>query len=205
MTIAQAPRPQCLLLLTVLLLAGCGQGGHPVAPLGRSLSSQPAKSALVTPAPPPQGDPLPERGGTIPPAAFAAQQSVSASAAASSPAAALRRYALAYVNWTAAQLPAREHELAGLAIGQAKQAVAQTAASRSSTTALIADDVANTGQVIAVARGEGPDRSDWVAVTLEHTTGDGPYAALPAGPHVTIARVTHLTRGWVVSAWNPLS
>jgi hypothetical protein len=102
---------------------------------------------------------------------------------------ALRRYALVYTNWRAAQLPARERELAALAIGPARLGAEQTA----------------DGQVVAIAPGQGPDAGQWVIVTEEQTTGSGLYAGLPRGPHVTLARLTHLPGGWVVSQWNPIS
>ena len=41
-----------------------------------------------------------------------------------------------------------------------------------------AHDVANVGQVVAIAPGEGPDRGQWVVVTEEQTTGTGPYDAV---------------------------
>ncbi len=188
----RARRRWPLLLPAALLLAGCGSGSRPVAPLGRPFSTQPPAGPLVTAAPAPSGDPPQERGGTIPPAAVTAGQRINPRALAPSPAAALRRYALAYVNWSAASLPARERQLAALSIGQARQLALQTASARSGAAALLADQVSNSGQIIALTPGEGPDRNQWVLVTQEHTTGSGPYAALPAGPHVTIARVTHL-------------
>ena len=146
-----------------------------------------------------------ERGGTIPAAASVAENSVTPAGVATSPQLALRRYALVYVNWRAADLRQREHQLVAMSIGAAKLMAEQTAAAQSGTAALIADGVANSGQVVAIAPGEGPDVGQWVIVTLEHTTGTGPYAGLPTTPHVTLARVRHVKTGWVVSAWNPAS
>jgi len=195
-------------LLAVLVLAGCG-ASHPravvTAPLGRSFSATPAKRALVTAAPAPTGDPPPERGGTIAPAAAAAQLAVTPSALATSPTLALRRYALAYVNWSASCLPAREHELAAIAVGPARLAAQQTAAAAGGAAALAAHHVANHGSVVAIAPGQGADRGRWVIVTEEQTTGGGPYAGLPPGPHVTLAEVARLRGGWAVSVWQPIS
>jgi hypothetical protein len=115
------------------------------------------------------------------------------------------RYALAYTNWRASQLPARERQLAALSVGVARLGAEQAAAAQSGVAALAAHDVANVGQVVAIAPGEGSDRGQWVVVTEEHTTGTGAYAGLPAGPHVTLARVVHLASGWAVSAWDPIS
>jgi hypothetical protein len=50
---------------------------------------------------------------------------------------------------------------------------------RSGVAALIASHVANSGQVVAIAPGEGPDAGHWVIVTEEHTTGTGRYAGPP--------------------------
>ena len=92
-----------------------------------------------------------------------------------------------------------------MSIGAAKQTAQQTAAARSGVAALIASHVANSGQVVAIAPGEGPDAGQWVIVTEEHTTGTGGYAGLPPAPHVTLAQTSHLDGAWVVSAWNPAS
>jgi hypothetical protein len=117
----------------------------------------------------------------------------------------LTRYALAYTNWRASQLPARERRLAALSVGVARLSAEQTAAAESGAAALAAHDVANVGQVVAIAPGEGLDRGQWVIVTEEQTSGTGPYAGLPAGPHVTLARIVRLAGGWAVSAWDPIS
>jgi hypothetical protein len=188
-----------------LALAGCGGSVHAAAPLGRSIAAGPPRLAPVGPTPAPVGDPPAERGGTIPTAAQASEDSVSRAGVANSPQLALRRYALAYVNWHASGLQEREHQLVAMSIGAAKLTTEQTAAARSGAAALIASHVANSGQVAAIAPGEGPDAGQWVIVTEEHTTGTGPYAGRPPAPHVTLAQVSHLDGGWVVSAWNPAS
>jgi hypothetical protein len=192
----------------VLSLAGCGAAHQTAPPLGRPLDSPtptvPAPTASPR-SPAPAGDPPHERGGRIPTAAAIAQNKPTAAGLAPSPTAALARYALVYTNWRAAQLPARERELAALAVGPARLDAEQTAAAQSGATALAAHNVANTGQIVAIAPGEGPYTGQWVVVTEEQTTGSGPYAGLPAGPHVTLARLAHLPGGWAVSAWNPIS
>jgi hypothetical protein len=193
------------LLLLALVVAGCGSAHRSASPLlGRSITPS-HERAPVAETPAPAGDPPSERGGTIPPAARAAQRSVSPAALAATPREALVRYALLYVNWRAAQLPARERELAALSIGTARLTALQTATAGSGAGALVASDVANSGQVIAVTPGEGAAAGQWVVVTQEQTTGRGAYAGLPPGPHVTLARVTRESRGWVVSAWDPAS
>jgi hypothetical protein len=191
--------------LLSLALAGCGGSIRVATPLGRSIAAGPPRLAPLAPTPAPVGDPPAERGGTIPAAAQAAEDSVSRAGVAHSPQLALRRYALTYVNWQASGLQEREQQLVAVSIGAAKLTAEQTTAARSGATALIASHVENSGQVVAIAPGEGPDAGLWVIITQEHTTGTGGYAALPPAPHVTLAQVRHLNGGWVVSAWNPAS
>jgi hypothetical protein len=124
-------------------------------------------------------------------------------AAAPTPQAALRRYALAYANWSAAALPARERELAALSVGPARLAAEQIAASQSANAALVADHVDNRGVVLSIAEGQAPARGEWVVVTEERTTGSRAYAGLPAGTAVTLARVVPVAGGWAVVEWNP--
>jgi len=189
-------------LLVVLALAGCGAAQRPASPpLGRSIAANRERTTVAA-SPAPAGDPPGERGGTIPRSARAAEQAVSPATRAATPRQALVRYALLYVNWRAAQLPARERELAALSVGAARLTALQTAASSSGAAVLAASDVANTGEVLAVAPAEGA-AGQWVVVTQEQTSGRGAYSGLPPGPHVTLARVTHEPGGWVVSAWAP--
>jgi hypothetical protein len=188
-----------------LALAGCASAPRVSAPLGRSIAPGPRRPLPVSPTPAPTGDPASERGGTIPAAAQSAEDSVSPAGVASTPTQALRHYALAYVNWRASDLRARERQLAAISIGDARLTAQQQAAAHSGNAALNANHVANAGQVIAIAPGEGPESGQWVIVTLEHTTGTGAYAGVPPGPHVTLAQVRQTDGGWVVSVWNPVS
>jgi len=193
------------LAVLALTLAGCASLPRVSEPLGRSIAAGPQRPLPVSPTPAPTGDPASERGGTIPATAQSAEDSVSHAGVSSTPTVALRRYALAYINWRASDLQARERQLAAMSIGDAKLTAQQEAAAHSGAAALNANHVANSGQVIAIAPGEGPETSQWVIVTLEHTTGTGAYAGLPPGPHVTFAQVRHMDGGWAVSAWNPVS
>jgi len=120
-----------------------------------------------------------------------------------SPRAAIRRYALAYTNWDARTLPAHERALASLAVGPARLADEQTAASQSRAKELAADHVRARGAILAIAVGTGQAHGQWVIVTAEQTTGTGPYAGLPASPHLTLARTVQLGSYWAVSEWNP--
>jgi hypothetical protein len=188
-----------------LALAGCAGSRLVSAPLGRSIAAGPRHAVPVAATPAPTGDPVSERGGTIPAVTKSAEESISRAGIASSARLALRRYALAYVNWRASGLESRERQLAAISIGDAKLTAQQETAARSGAAALNAHHVANTGQVISIAPGDGPERGQWVIVTLEQTTGTGAYAGLPPGLHVTFAAVRHLDGGWVVSSWNPAS
>jgi len=165
--------------LAALALAGCGDPVRVSAPLGRSIAAGTPRPAPVSATPAPVGDPPDERGGMIPAAALASEDSVSRVGVANTPQLALRRYALAYVDWRASALPEREQQLAAMSVGAAKLTAEQTAAARSGADALIASHVANSGQVVAITPGEGPDAGRWIVVTEEHTTGTGVYAGLP--------------------------
>ncbi|HEY7961007.1 MAG TPA: hypothetical protein VID29_03705 [Solirubrobacteraceae bacterium] len=190
-------------VLLLIALTGCGARSAPHgAPLGRAIAAAPAP---VHPAPASVGDPPAERGGTLPAGLAGSANAPAAGAVAPSPRAALRRYAFAYTNWQAATLVAHERRLAALAVGPARLAAAQTAASLGGAAALAAHRVRNTGVVIAITPGQGPDRGRWVVVTQEQTSGTGAYGGLPASPHVTLARVMRAGGGWVVWGWWPES
>jgi len=139
----------------------------------------------------------------VPQSQIAQQNALAAGSTAPTPQIALRRYALDYINWTATSLPAHERRLASLAIGPARLAAEQTAASGSAISSLARSHVENKGVVVAIAAGEGADRGQWVVVTQEQTTGTGAYAGLPPTLHVTVARVTHMGQGWIVREWTP--
>jgi hypothetical protein len=196
-------RARAILLLAFIGLGGCGAATVSTSPpLGRSLDVEPAP---VSPAPVSSSDPPAERGGTLPQSQAAAEKQPIPGSLAPSPQAALSRYALAYTNWQATSLPGHERQLASLAVGAARLAAEQTAASESDAAALAADHVQNKGVVLAIAPGQGPAHGQWVVVTQEQTTGTGPYAGLPPAPHVTLAQTAHVGSGWAVSEWSPRS
>jgi hypothetical protein len=139
----------------------------------------------------------------VPQDQIAAQDTPTASSISPTPQMALRRYALAYTNWTASSLPATQRRLASLAVGAAKLTAEEIAASNSAVVELAANHVQNKGVVLAIAPGRGPAIGQWVVVTQEQTTGAGPYAGLPSTLHVTFARVRRVDRGWIVWEWSP--
>jgi hypothetical protein len=185
-----------------LLGAGCGIRDPYNSP-GSATTSTAAvttgAAAAVT------GDPAPERGGTIPAAAVAAQNRLSADAPTATAQAALQRYGTLYVNWDAANVLARQRQLAAMSVGEARAQAEQAAASIPRDTLLTRSHVANHGQVVAVAAGRGAQTGRWVVVTRESTTGTGSYAGLPPTSHVIYAQVARVAGGWVVSQWQPQS
>jgi len=193
-------RPTAMLALALLGLTGCARSTPSSPPLGRPFTAPPVRASA---APTPAGDPLPERDGTVSDQQGAEENTPVPGSLASSPQAALLRYALVYTNWRAASLGRHELQLAALAVGPARLAAEQTAASASAAAALAADHVRNTGVVLGIAHGQGPARGSWIVVTEERTTGGGPYAGLPQSAHVTIARVQQWGQGWGVSEWTP--
>jgi hypothetical protein len=186
-------------LLAAIGLAGCASSNSSPAPLGRSLTAQPTP---VTAAPASPGDPPAESHGTVP---LGHLTQTAAGISAPTPQAAIRSYALTYINWRASDLPARENQLASMAVGAARFEAQQTTASQSTLATLTANHVQNSGAVLAIAPGQGPAHGFWVVVTQETTTGLGAYAGLPTAPHVTLARAVSIDRLWVISAWRPQS
>jgi hypothetical protein len=116
---------------------------------------------------------------------------------------ALRLYTRLYINWTATTIGAHQRQLAAMSQGTARAAALQAAASYSRDPELEHSRVANTGTVVSIAAGQGPERGGWVIVTSEHTTGTGDYTGLPAAAHVTYAHVTNTPHGWVIDQWSP--
>ena len=159
------------------------------------------------PAPPSSapdaGDPPPERGGQIPAGAQAAQDALAPGGAQPTPRAALARYAQIAVNWSWRDLTNVQRHLASISLGQARAQAVQAAASASADSTLRGQQISNSGQPMSIAPGEGEARGRWVIVTHEHTTGQGSYAGLPPTLHVSYARLTHTSQGFVVSQWQP--
>jgi hypothetical protein len=116
---------------------------------------------------------------------------------------ALRLYTRLYINWTATTIGAHQRQLAAISQGTARAAALQAAASYGHDVELKNSQVVNSGAVVSIAAGEGPERGKWVVVTSEHTTGSGNYAGLPAAAHVTYAHLTHTSHGWVIDQWSP--
>ena len=196
-----APRKTAGIALLAVLLTGCGIRD----PYTNTSSTRPtaARNTAQATSTVTNADPAPERGGTIPQAARAAQSELTASAGAPTPQAALERYASRYVNWTARSVTSVQRQLAARSLGQARAQALLAAASYAHDRALNASRVANHGSVISIARGHGAAATWWVIVTQEQTTGTGDYAGLPATDHITYAQLQHARSGWIVNQWSP--
>ena len=122
------------------------------------------------------------------------------------PQAALLAFAGAYVNWNAGSVAGDLRRLARASIGQARSAMEIQAAGIAADGELRRQGVWNTGTVQAVAPVRG-DHAHWVVVTLESTRArrGGAYAGLLPAWHVTVATVTRVAGGWVLSGWQPES
>lgn len=183
-------------------LAGCGLSDpytpkQPSPSVSNSTSTSTTQSTATTNA-----NPAPERGGTIPPGAQAAQSQLATGAAQPTPRSALEQYARLYVNWSARTVADDQRELAAISLDQARAQALQAAASYVHDQTLQQSGVANSGHVVAITSSI-TTPGQWVLVTSEQTTGKGDYAGLPPTLHVTYAQVTRASSGWVVSEWAP--
>ena len=169
--------------LGVLACAGCG-GAHHKAPTTPPKLAQ-AEKTHEYPSPPPP--PETGTGGT------------------GTAARAVRAFATAYINWTAATIARDMASLAAQSVGQARSAMTLAAAETADDYELQRGGIANHGTVEAVAplpRKPG----QYVVVTLESTsaTNTTAYQGLRPAWHVALATVTEQQPGqWVVSAWQP--
>jgi len=184
---AAARQAHRLALLLAALLAAA-------AVAGCSNPDAPAASSPSTVSPANEGEPV-----APPPASPASQASIGVQA---TPQQALVAFASRYVNWSSGTLAADQRHLAAMAVGPARLAERQAAASSQADATLRRSRVWNHGQVISIA----PDRARsgwWVIVTRERTGGSGEYEGLPAALHVTLARLARLAHGYAVERWSP--
>jgi hypothetical protein len=192
-------------LAVALILAGCGLTDPYTSQHATRTSTSTSTSTTTTSTTATNADPAPERGGTIPTAAQAAENKLVAGAGTATSQAAVERYANLDINWTARTVADIQQRLAAMSVGQARAQALQAAASYRHDSTLQASQVTNTGTVVAIAPGQGPATGWWVIVTRETTTGKGDYAGLPPTDHVTDAQVQHTRYGWVISSWSPQS
>ncbi len=171
--------------LCALACAACGAAHHRTPARPSKLAQAQAGHEYPSPPPPPQ----------------------TATGAASGPAAAVRAFATAYINWTAQTVARDMRSLAAQSVGQARSAMALAAGETADDYELERGGIANHGTVQAVAPLPG-GRNQYVVVTLESTsaTNTTAYRGLRPAWHVALATVTELQPGqWVVSAWQPES
>lgn len=125
------------------------------------------------------------------------------------PEAAVRAFAGAYINWTAATVGQRLQALARSSVGQARAMLALQAHEVAADTELRRGRIANSGTVEAVAPlGVGRGRRlarRYVVVTRERTSAadDAAYRGLAAAWHVSVATATRVRARWVLSGWQP--
>jgi hypothetical protein len=172
------------LLAASLLLTGCGGLGAP-APAQQPSNVARAQSTHEYPAPPPP--PQHAAGGEA------------------SAAAAVRAFATAYINWTAATVAQDMRRLAARSVGQARSVVALAGTQTAGDYELKRGGIANSGIVEAVASLPG-HRNEYVVVTREQTTATNTtaYEGLRPAWHVALATVRQLATGvWVLSGWQP--
>jgi hypothetical protein len=175
--------PVCVLLVAVAL-AGCSNPDASITSQSTVSSASP-QNAGEPPAPPPSS-PAAQAPADVQP----------------TPAKAITAFAELYVNWTYQTLTAHQRILAAMAVGPARLAEQQAAASSKADTTIARGHICNTGQVVSVA----PDASrpgTWVLVTHEQTGGNTEYAGLPAAYHVTLAQLARVPSGYSISQWLP--
>jgi hypothetical protein len=120
---------------------------------------------------------------------------------------AVRAFASAYINWTAATVSSDMSSLAARSVGQARSVVALAAAQTANDYELRRGGIGNSGQVVAVAPLQGT-RYQFVVVTRELTTATNTaaYQGLAPAWHVALATVTRLGPArWVLNGWQPES
>jgi hypothetical protein len=173
-----------LIPVVAVTLAGCS---NPDAPAPRAVSGTTPGNA---------GEPsAPLRPSPSSQAPFGVQ---------TTPQRALATFATRYVNWSYNTLASDEDALARSSVGAARLSEQQAAAQSHNDTAIIRGQVWNHGQTISIAPDLGAP-SMWVIVTREQTGGNAEYEGLPAGYHVTLAKLAAVPGGYAVEQWLPQS
>jgi hypothetical protein len=155
-----------------------------------------ASRTPVEPAPGSPGEP------TAPAATSAGSETAERPSASAQEA--LAGFAERYVNWSYATLDATQRWLAASAVGAARTAEQQAAASTDADPTITAGRIRNSGHVVSIAAARGQPGM-WVIVTREQTSGSDGYEGLPGAYHVTLAKVAHVAGGYAVSEWLPQS
>jgi hypothetical protein len=178
-------RAAVLIATASMALGGCASLGSPSTQSGTAASVAGGQATHEDPAPPAPRE--------------------TAGAGAQSASAAVRRFATAYINWTARSVAADMRTLAAHCIGQARSALQLAAAQTAGDYELRHGGISNSGSVEAVAPLPG-GRNRYVVVTRELTTATTTtaYEGLRPAWHVAIATVASTPGGrWVISGWQP--
>ncbi len=182
-------------------LAGCSTLGAPAAPTRAVAPTTPAASSAA-----PGGSAAQvaraQTAHEYPAPAPARQR---AAGGANTATEAIRRFAGAYINWTAQTVAADMRTLATQCIGQARSALQLAAAQTANDYELARGGISNRGSVEAVAPLPG-GRGRYVVVTRETTTATetDAYQGLRPAWHVALATVVSTPGGrWVLSGWQP--
>ena len=120
---------------------------------------------------------------------------------------AIRRFATAYINWTADTVAADMQMLAADSVGQARSMLVLAATQTAGDYELHQGGIANSGAVEAIAP-LGAAGDQYVVVTRESTTATNTnaYQGLRPAWHVALATVRRRADGgWVLSGWQPES
>lgn len=166
------------------LLAGCAS----LSPPNVASRVAQAQSTHEYPAPPPAAERI--TGGGSPGAV-----------------AAIRAFAIVYINWSASTVARRMLALAAGSVGQARSVAALAASDTAGDYELERGGIANSGFVEAVAPLPG-HTNQYVVVTRERTTAtnSSAYQGLAPAWHVTLATARQVASGvWAVSGWQPES
>lgn len=177
-------RAAALMLAVALAVGGCSDLGAP--PVSRTSNSR-LQQAQQTHEYPPSAMPQQHANGD-----------------AAGPVDAVRAFATAYINWTAATVTADMRSLAARSVGQARATMQLAGAGTAQDYELQRGGIANSGTVEAIASLRGR-ANRYVVVTLERTTATNTnaYQGLRPAWHVAIATVTRVGTGWVLSGWQP--
>jgi hypothetical protein len=180
-----------------MAVGGCSALGAPAAPSGPAASSGPA-----IPGGPAESVARAQSTHEYPAPAPARER---AAGGAQTPTEAIRRFAGAYINWTAQTVAADMRTLAAECVGQARSALELAAAQTANDYELARGGISNHGSVEAVAPLPG-GRGRYVVVTRETTsaTDTAAYQGLRPAWHVATATVVSTPGGrWVLSGWRP--
>jgi hypothetical protein len=171
-----SPRATIAAGLVSVALAGCGLRDPYTTTTGARTQPRSAASGAPTPPAP-------------------SQQAEGASSEQSL----LARFATAWINWTAASLPAQRTTLAALATGELAGRLRQDAAQALRSRLQEVTGAYSRGRYVGVIP---QPNGQLVLVTYEQAAPEG--GAQPQGAyHVYLARAQHTSSGWRLSGWQP--